>query len=254
MAGSRGNPVRHGLRFVAHVLILSGVLLIADAAATLAWQEPVSAFLTQREQASLKRALEDPPRRVVEKEPLEGDAIGKIELPTLDKSVYVVEGTDRDTLRKGPGHYPETPLPGERGTVGIAGHRTTNGAPFRKIDKLKRGDPVIVSMPFGRFVYRVEKTKIVKPTETSVKAEGRLQPPHPQRLPSALQRGRARRGVRQGDPPAAGGGPKERQRPAVATCGRFRRPVQALPRPPHPSRRATRRTARARPAAPGRSR
>ncbi len=169
MAGSRGNPVRHGLRFVAHVLILSGVLLIADAAATLAWQEPVSAFLTQREQASLKRALEDPPRRVVEKEPLEGDAIGKIELPTLDKSVYVVEGTDRDTLRKGPGHYPETPLPGERGTVGIAGHRTTNGAPFRKIDKLKRGDPVIVSMPFGRFVYRVEKTKIVKPTETSVK-------------------------------------------------------------------------------------
>jgi sortase A len=168
MAGSRGNPVRHGLRFVAHVLILSGVLLIADAGATLAWQEPVTAFLTQREQNSLKRALEDPPRRVIEKEPLEGDAIGKIEFPTLDKSLYVVEGTDRDTLRKGPGHYPKTPLPGERGTVGIAGHRTTNGAPFRKIDQLKRGDPIVVSMPYGRFVYRVEKTKIVDPSEISV--------------------------------------------------------------------------------------
>ena len=169
MAGSRGNPVRHGLRFVAHVLILSGVLLIADAGATVAWQEPVTAFLTNREQATLKRALENPPRRVVEKEPLEGDAIGKIEFPTLDKSLFVVEGTDRETLRKGPGHYPETPLPGERGTVAIAGHRTTNGAPFRKIDKLKPGDPVIVSMPYGRYVYRVEKTKLVDPTETSVK-------------------------------------------------------------------------------------
>jgi len=81
----------------------------------------------------------------------------------------VVEGTDTGDLRKGPGHYPETPLPGERGTVGIAGHRTTYGAPFRTIDKLRRGDAIVVDMTYGRFVYRVEKTRIVEPTEVSVK-------------------------------------------------------------------------------------
>ncbi len=50
-------------------------------------------------------------------------------MPSIDKHYFVVEGTDTDNLRKGPGHYPDTPLPGERGTVAIAGHRTTYGAP-----------------------------------------------------------------------------------------------------------------------------
>jgi sortase A len=81
----------------------------------------------------------------------------------------MVEGTDHDSLTKGPGHYPDTPLPGQRGTVGIAGHRTTYLAPFRKVDKLKKGDPVIVDMTYGRFVYTVEKTKIVDPSQTEVK-------------------------------------------------------------------------------------
>jgi sortase A len=165
--------MRAVVRFVASVLMVSGVLLIADAGVTLAWQEPISAFMQEREQQELRKALDNPPRRVVTREPLEGDAIAKLELPTIGKDAYVVEGTDRNTLRKGPGHYPETPLPGERGTVGIAGHRTTHGAPFRNIDDLSRGDRVIVSMPDGTFIYRVEKTRIVKPTETSVKKKVR---------------------------------------------------------------------------------
>jgi sortase A len=155
---------RFSLRFVAHVMIISGLLLICDAGLTLAWQEPVSAFTASREQATLERKLEDPPPRVIRKEPLRGDAIGKIEFPTLDESFFVVEGTDTETLRKGPGHYPDTPLPGQRGTVAIAGHRTTHGAPFHDVDKLERGDEVIVSMPYGKFVYRVQKTEIVDPT------------------------------------------------------------------------------------------
>ncbi len=76
----------------------------------------------------------------------------------------VVEGTDAGDLRKGPGHYPGTPLPGQRGTVAIAGHRTTYGAPFRKIDKVRPGDEIVVVMPYGRFTYRVERTRIVPPT------------------------------------------------------------------------------------------
>ena len=83
-------------------------------------------------------------------------------------SDYVVEGTDTTTLRKGPGHYPDTPLPGGPGTTAIAGHRTTYGAPFRSIDDLRRGDRIVVDMPDGRFVYRVERIKIVDDQDLSV--------------------------------------------------------------------------------------
>jgi sortase A len=165
LSSRRSGPLRHVLRFIGSVLMVSGILLIADAGITLAWQEPVSAFFAERQQNQLKEALIDPPpqvaERIREKRPLPGDAIGEIILPSLDKRYYVVEGTDNGNLRKGPGHYPDTPLPGERGTVAIAGHRTTYGAPFRDIDQLKRGQRIIMSMPYGRYVYRVEKTQIV---------------------------------------------------------------------------------------------
>ena len=63
--------------------------------------------------------------------------MGRIGCRAIGVNDVVVQGTDAGDLRKGPGHYPATPLPGERGTVAIAGHRTTYGAPFRHIDGLK---------------------------------------------------------------------------------------------------------------------
>jgi len=160
--------------------MVSGALLIADAGMTLLWQEPVSAFLAARQQNALADELEEPDTqaRVTQvfqdptpagRERLKGDAIGKIELPALDKSYYVIEGTDTASLRKGPGHYEDTPLPGQRGTVGIAGHRTTNGAPFRDIDDLEPRDEIRVEMPYGTFVYSVEETRIVDDNDLSVK-------------------------------------------------------------------------------------
>ena len=160
--------MRPVLRFVASVMMVSGTLLIADAGVTLLWQEPVSAFVANREQGELKKAFFDPPRRVILRKPLKGDAIARIELPRIGVSEYVVEGTDVESLRKGPGHYPDTPLPGDAGTAAIAGHRTTYGAPFREIDQMKRGDPINIDMPDGRFVYRVERTKIVDDQDLSV--------------------------------------------------------------------------------------
>jgi sortase A len=152
--------------------MVSGVLLIADAGLTLAWQEPVSAYFAQRQQTKLKKELQHPApavrRRLLRFAPLKGDAIGEIELPSIHKKAFVVEGTDTGSLTKGPGHYPDTPLPGKHGTVGIAGHRTTHGAPFRHIDNLHRGDKIVLLMPYGTFTYRVEKQKIVPPTEVSV--------------------------------------------------------------------------------------
>jgi len=160
--------MRAVLRFVASVMIVSGTLLIADAAVTLLWQEPVSAFVAERHQGKLETAYFDPPRRVVRREPLEGDAIARIAIPAIGVSEYVIEGTDLGSLRRGPGHYPETPLPGDPGTVAIAGHRTTYGAPFREIDQIDPGDRIVVDMPDGRFVYRVERTVIVDDQDLSV--------------------------------------------------------------------------------------
>lgn len=160
--------MRAALRFLAAVMMVSGTLLVGDAAATLIWQEPISAVLAQRHQAELEQQLADPPRRVAERRPLTGDAIAKIEIPAIGVSEFVVEGTDTESLRKGPGHYPETPLPGGRGTAAIAGHRTTYGAPFRRIDELQRGERITVDTLEARYVYRVEGTEIVDDSDFSV--------------------------------------------------------------------------------------
>jgi sortase A len=124
--------------------------------------------VANREQGRLREFLVHPPPRVIRKMPLKGDAIGRIQIRAIGVDEYVVEGTDLENLRKGPGHYPDTPLPGQHGTSAIAGHRTTYGAPFRRIDDLGRGQRIVVDMPYGHYVYRVERTKIVVPTDLSV--------------------------------------------------------------------------------------
>jgi sortase A len=184
---------RAALRGLSTVLIVSGSLLLADAGATLLWQEPVSALYSHYQQSDLsnqldtldripptpveKRALEklpDPKRRLafaarsLDRRTDEGDALGRLKIDRIGVSDVIVEGTNAGDLRRGPGHYPSAPLPGERGTVAIAGHRTTYGAPFRKIDKLKPRDAIVITMPYGRFTYRVERTRIVKPTDVWV--------------------------------------------------------------------------------------
>ena len=117
-------------------------------------------------------------------------------MPAIGVSEVFVQGTETGDLRKGPGHYPATPLPGERGTVAIAGHRTTYGAPFRNVDELERGDRIELRMPYGRFTYRVERTRIVPPTETVGDRPGRPRPPRAVGLPPALLGGQAHHRVR----------------------------------------------------------
>ena len=70
-----------------------------------------------------------------------------------------VQGTDESSLQKGPGHYPETAMPGDGKTVGIAGHRTTYLAPFRHIDSMKQSDKITLKMPYAIFAYRVKRPK-----------------------------------------------------------------------------------------------
>ena len=95
-----------------------------------------------------------------------GQALARLEIPKIDKDLIVVPGVSLDDLKKGPGHYPETPLPGQLGNASIAGHRTTFGEPFRHIDELVPGDEIIVTMFTGdRFVYEVASTEIVGPDD-----------------------------------------------------------------------------------------
>ena len=77
----------------------------------------------------------------------------------------VVEGATADDLAKGPGHFPETPLPGQLGNAAIAGHRTTHLHPFFDIDKLQPGDEIIVTTLNGRYVYHVTGTEVVAPED-----------------------------------------------------------------------------------------
>jgi sortase A len=98
----------------------------------------------------------------------EGDPIARIEMPRIGVDKIVVAGVDKDDLKKGPGHYPETPLPGQLGNSAIAGHRTTFGQPFFDVDKLDSGDEIILTTLNGRYVYRVTGQQIVSPSDYQV--------------------------------------------------------------------------------------
>ena len=96
-----------------------------------------------------------------------GDVIARMEIPRIDLDWFVVQGVGVDDLKKGPGHFRETPMPGQLGNAAIAGHRTTHGAPFGNVDELEPGDLIIVTMANGAgvFTYSVTGTIIVSPSE-----------------------------------------------------------------------------------------
>jgi sortase A len=91
--------------------------------------------------------------------------IGRIEIARLGISVVVVEGTGKRTLRHAAGHIKGTALPGERGNVGISGHRDTF---FRPLRNVKLNDIVTLTTPNGEYRYRVVSTKVVKPSDVAV--------------------------------------------------------------------------------------
>ncbi len=99
-----------------------------------------------------------------------GDALARLEIPRLGTDHIVVAGVETSDLKKGPGHFPETPLPGQLGNSAIAGHRTTYGQPFYDVDKLEPGDEMIVTTLTGTFVYVVTGQEIVQPTDYYVVA------------------------------------------------------------------------------------
>jgi sortase A len=185
--------MRRWLKPISSVLLVVGSLLLIDALVTLVWQEPLSALYSKVEQGKLgddlaKLENTEPSAtdrkvldrlgsldrrlayaaRVLNRRTDDGQPLGRIRMRSIGVDSVVVAGTGTASLRRGPGHYPGTPLPGARGTVAIAGHRTTYGAPFRRLDKLRSGDRISLAMPYGRFDYEVERRRFVPPTATWV--------------------------------------------------------------------------------------
>ncbi|UJA20002.1 class E sortase [Thermoleophilia bacterium SCSIO 60948] len=199
--GRHHVPMRRALRILSIALITAGIVVMADVAATLLWKEPVSTVYGSIQQSRADGELSElneafaADADVVElldqirsgaqgaelspadskrlaglfaKKIETGEAIGRIEIPAMDQDDVMLQGTDDATLREGPGHYPDTALPGEGKTIGVAGHRTTYLAPFRRINELEKGDEIRVEMPYGNFTYEVEKTEIVDPYDVEV--------------------------------------------------------------------------------------
>jgi len=100
-----------------------------------------------------------------------GTPIGKILIPAIGVDVVMLEGTSTGDLREGPGHWEETPFPGQGGNFVISGHRTTYGAPFRKLDKLQVGDTIDLVLPYAVARYAVTRVIIVYPDEVEEVAQ-----------------------------------------------------------------------------------
>ena len=111
--------------------------------------------------ASTTPAIPEPP-------PAPGDPVAHLVIPKIGLDKIIVSGVAVDDLRKGPGHFPDTPLPGERGNTSIAGHRTTFGAPFNRVNELASGDRIEATTVKGSFVYLVSDIRIVRPDQYDV--------------------------------------------------------------------------------------
>ena len=86
---------------------------------------------------------------------------GKLEIPNINVNQFGVSGTDELSLQFGPGHYIGTKLPGSGGNVGIAGHRTTYGAPFSRLDQVSIGDEIYLTVGLNKYYYMVDDIEVV---------------------------------------------------------------------------------------------
>ena len=182
--------MRRWIRLLGTVLVVLGVLTLVWAGVVWRWQDPFTALYTTWRQHQLtaqydKRveAFNAPAagtsvaaeRRNIAREARRyrlgskrGEAIGRIRAPRMGVNMILVNGTDHETLKKGPGRDLRTFMPGENRLVYIAGHRTTYLAPFSHIDRLQPGDRITIEVPYATFIYSVTHHRIVKATDLSV--------------------------------------------------------------------------------------
>ena len=146
---------------VGHTMIAAGLLLLTFVAYQL-WGTGIAEDRAQNDMAT----------QFVQPQPVQpqfGGLVGRISIPSIGVSRYVVAGVRLKDLERGPGLFPGSPLPGQKGNVAIAGHRTTFGAPFSRIDEIQNNEKIILESRDGTFTYRVNgEPKIVSATDVAV--------------------------------------------------------------------------------------
>jgi sortase A len=174
------DGVRALLRGVGELLMTLGVVVLLFAAYELWFTNVVTALEQERLGDDLRRtwaqpAQPAPPSRgeavpATVASPDLGEGFAVLHVPALDDydPWVVVEGVSVPDLKNGPGHMPDTALPGELGNVVLSGHRTTYGAPFSRFDELAAGDAVVLETADGWFTYTVRDAQIVAPTAVEV--------------------------------------------------------------------------------------
>jgi sortase A len=164
---------RRAVSVLSLVLFLAGVAMFAYPVGT--------DFYSRYKQDHLQSSFNDPDlqQAYLQRKIGVGDGLTLLRIPKLGVKVLVVEGTTPSALRAGAGHYVGTPLPGESGNVGIAGHRTTFGRPFNRLQELGPGDIVTLETPFATYTYSAvqefsghDNPWVVKPTDFSVVSQG----------------------------------------------------------------------------------
>jgi sortase A len=146
--GLRRPGGRRALSLLSVVLLLAGVGLFAFPFATDIYQRHLQGNLrNQFDDSATANAYRTHTFR-------EGQGLTRLEIPTIGLDVLVVQGTTTSALRAGAGHYVGTPLPGEAGNVSIAGHRTTFGHPFNRLDEVKPGQLINLFTPDYEFTYQ----------------------------------------------------------------------------------------------------
>jgi sortase A len=198
--------MRRLLRLTGTLMIVAGVGTLAWALLVWRWEDPFTAIYTHFKQRELASAYAKrfeafrPPaaaptmslaaeRRAVARDARRyrltshrGEALGRLRIPRLGLNIILVDGTDHQSLKRGPGRYagsaqdltgvvgtpPPDFMPGEGQLVYVAGHRTTYLAPFSHIDRLRTGDPVTIELPYATFEYRISVTQIVPASDLAM--------------------------------------------------------------------------------------
>lgn len=155
-AGPDRSTVRATRRGRRVLTALAGVLFLAGAG-FFSFPFLTDVYTEQVVQTQLADTFAQPDLRAdyVSRDVADGDPLTRIVIDELDVDSLVVSGTSESALRAGAGHYPDTPLPGEDGNVGIAGHRTTYGKPFADLDQLDEGARIRLETPVATHVYEV---------------------------------------------------------------------------------------------------
>jgi sortase A len=183
--------MRRLVRLLGALMIAGGVLTLAWALLVWRWQDPFSALYTHVQQNRLASAYERTQAvfahhritgrdlaavrrsvavtaRIYRRSLHTGEPVGRLKIGRIGLNMIVVQGTDHDTLKRGPGHYPTTGLPGEGRLIYVAGHRTTYLAPFSHINDIRVGDYITFQVPYGTFTYRVTRHYVVAENDTHV--------------------------------------------------------------------------------------